>query len=436
MQIGRNNDRVFNGGYDSVAQADLVSTWRQQDEITTTTLVEMSIARLRIETLLSETLVFSDSQILDGAMFMILLSDNHLNALSRGEGKPLPIEIRARAPRLDASLWRTYIGPSGPKMFLPSAFTGGQEVSAALASASAPRVNGVPGVVELLRASGVEPSELDLAEAAWTKLVELQGRDIIPVRQWSSTLADHLPRAAEYWTSNQLKSDLLQTAEGVRVLDEVVAIGDDRSAIYRLHSSAVLSAGADEDLQADLAWIRLWYNELYRRAQAFQHASDYRGADEGLFDPTTVRQVFERDDADHLVDVQLPAGTLTYLSQLSVQGWHGFQEGHRGHLRKWWDNGDIDALRRVADGLAKDAQEAGFEVGPSNQSITTFSPKATVSLLAKVGGAVGTIPLDPTLTGFSVGAAVVLFQSIVEWLCSRSSKSSIVQVTSYFDDAR
>ena len=440
LEIHRTNDRTFLANYDSVEQADLYAAWRAQDELGPDHLVRNAVARLRLETLLSEKLVFTDVQLFDGAIFMALALADKLHWLSRSadRSRPLPIEIRARETALEPSLWSTYVGPAGPRRFRPAALPDGERVCEELIRLAVPSTapEGLSGCVELLGLAGADAARLAEVEEAWRRTVGWERDGRLRVVRWSGDIEQLWDDSVEFRPVADFAEAFVRTAAGKDALREVVALRTARSQVYvRLNDRY---AAADDDVRRELDLVLSWYNETYRRAQGFQHEADYRGFAGELVDPVAVRHLYagryHGRSAGHILTVGLPAGMVDFLGDWEPAYWQEFQQRQMRSLRRWWTEGDVDALRAVTAALIKECQDWGYEKAGVESSSKTFGSKKFVSLFAKlVTGEVG-VALDPGPVGFTVAAVLVLAETALERLAARSTRPRSVEVTSYYDD--
>ena len=91
--------RFFSEVYDSINQSNYSEVNRETGIAKT-----LYKGRLRFDSLLSEVLVFTDAQLLDGTFFQNISPTALDKAIGRIDGDPAPIEIRARAPSLSDAL--------------------------------------------------------------------------------------------------------------------------------------------------------------------------------------------------------------------------------------------------------------------------------------------------------------------------------------------
>ena len=433
MRTGLTNDRVFAAAYDSVAQGDLVAHWSVA-EVPGTDGHGIAAARLRLETLLTETLVVSDTQVLDGAVLRGLARRGRLAGLGRSPGGALPVEVRARAQTLEQSLWAMYVDEDREVVrgFLPSSFRNGEVLRERLQAYGAPpQQRGLAGVVTVLRDVGVHPADLADAEEGWRRLFELE-RGLSVVR-WRGTLADHLDEAAQRDHLETLRDDLGTS----RARDLLTAVGRMRYDRVTAHAAiARLEQDGDEDEVREAGLVRHWYDQVYMRAQAFQHQADFRSVEDGRFSAGSFDKLQESADGRvQRVAVELPAGCLTYLAGVDDDEWAGFCLLHRARLRSWWHSGEVDALRGVLDELARhaDARLGARPAGAGRRTKGLSSGRLARFLMR--AGKEGGLAMAPSTGGLSLGlsVALVLWETAGEQRAGGPSVPT-VEVTDYADE--
>ena len=98
-RVARTNDRVLLAEFDSTQQRagmsgpDWLAEFRNRDS----PVLRAALGKLRLEALLSERIVVTDAQALDGRLLLGLASSGLLKTLRTDPERPIPIELRARA---------------------------------------------------------------------------------------------------------------------------------------------------------------------------------------------------------------------------------------------------------------------------------------------------------------------------------------------------
>jgi hypothetical protein len=442
-RLGFTNDRILIANLDSTVQASLVGSWKSVDEDVADgeDLLEIALAGLRVESLLSQTIVLTDAHVFDGGVITQLAVAGKLTSLQRLADEPLPIDLRLRHPDASRALFLMYHHENDqPKAFLPSLFTGGESISAALEQTRRPRIRralrskqtGNGRTVDLLRAIGVDGDELARADTAWQKLLELVRAEQLPTSTWGSSerFPQLLTAAERYWPVERLRADHCLTAETSQILDTVVALGTQRSAVHTL-IKGVRDSGPNEETATAVDFILHWYDERYRRAQAFQHEADYRGSDTGLASHRSALEhmIIPRPSAamsdPRVLKLQVPPGLLEYLGALPLANWQFFIGSHLLDLRRWWQEGDVDALSRVFDALSREADAAVGRPVAAGQSAKVFG-----SLIEKLA----TLPFAFDFQGASAVLLLHFAQSYIESAALASPMRASVEITDYFDE--
>jgi hypothetical protein len=456
MRTGKSNDRVFIAELDTVTQADVFGAWqtgtaRYAAEFPPGTAAEIYLGRLRFESLLSERIVVSDAQALDGIVLGELVVTNKINGLARARETPLPLEIRCRGVDLQRSLWSMYVKPFEPatprraqvREFYPSLFRNGEELGTALGTLSSKRGrHPIRECLELLERAGADPADMAKAEEVWRGWVRLTKDKRISLRQWSSEkkFAELVAESEKFWTKEQLRSDRLFTPTGNDLFDEVLSLGTDRSPVYLAIGKRQAAVPRDSEEYSETQWINLWYDERYRRAQAFQHEADYRGSDAGLTPLDTYEALLdipedllqaEPTTRRKLLVIHVPPGTMELLGRMPDADWWRFNDYSERDLHRWWAYGDTDALSRVIELLSEEVDShIGRPSGTGTEAKTLGSGWGLDA--AKVLFEIIKLPANFDAAGIGIAVTVTIMQSFVEALAA--ARAPRVQITDYFDD--
>jgi hypothetical protein len=434
------NDRVLIADLDSTMQANLVRSWQKPDirELNSNLLEErlnVSLGRLRLETLLSEKIVVTDSQMFDGSLLTRVASAGKLGLLRREPDLPMPLELRLRHESPAKALWLMYHKESGhAKSFMPSLFSNGHALSTAFTGLNkgSPRPFNVGDEIRhsasLLQSAGGIGEEIDEAVDAWTKILESCNSGALPVAVYKmEEFEDFFNKAEARWNAESVIKDHCLTPPARELMKNVQHLGIDRSAVHGLLKS-VLSSNPDEDLRRAAEMIMFRYDERYRRAQAFQHGANYRGTDSGLFSKSLDATLMHEGIANKLVEIQLPAGLLEFMGTLNLNEWQRVVQRHQSNLRKWWDGGDIDALRRILDYLSKLSDEVNGRPDECGSSVQAFVR------WFEVGIGAWALFLKPDAIGVSTVILIRAFKSLVEMGATVSPTMPSVEVTDYVND--
>lgn len=449
LVLGKTNDRVLLADLDSTVQGSLIEAWRERDQAVgdhsaSEERISIVLARLRLETLLSETVVITDAQAFDGGLVMQLASSGLLGQLQRERSEPLPLELRMRGDDPRQSLWLMYHDSEGrPREFLSSLFTGGVGLSGDLLATGSGGWQSDPAIgrhldqtESLLREGGVDARELEQARSGWAAIFSLCDSGQLPTAMWSQerSFGDWMEESERRWSRDSLRAAHCLSPEAGQLLDEVLSHGVVRSPI-QTRLTQVLETSDDAELLRAAQWIWLWFDERYRRAQAFQHDADYRGSDTGLIDGQDLLAHRFADQGrqsgrERTLQISLPPGLLDYVGNVGLDWWQMFVAEHQPNLRRWWREGDIDALARVLSDLGDQVDRKYHRTSAQGETFKSFG----LSWARQSAGGVGGLALSLSPLGVLGTLLITLGMSAAERAATASSRGSVVEVTDYFDD--
>jgi hypothetical protein len=145
----------------------------------------------------------------------------------------------------------------------------------------------------------------------------------------------------------------------------------------------------------------------------------------------------ETSDGRRTINIQLPAGTLKLLGEMEPETWAQLHRDNKGHLRRWWNQGDVDALQRLLDWPVEFWEASGERPATSARSTKIFGGPTVARFVTKLAVAsAGTLPLAPGARGVGIAVALTVAETGIEALTNSSSRSARIEVTSYLDDAR
>jgi len=382
--------------------------------------------------------VLTDAQAFDGAIITRLAASGRLEKIRRAPNQPVPIDLRIRHPDPERALWLMYHREDGsPRQFLSSLFPDGQGRSVTgtdIAPRSTASADGLKACVQTLTRAGAPPADIDQAVDGWRALLDACRSQTLPTSTWQTEtpFQDWVVRSERLWTRERLRADHCLTPSATELLDEVIALEQDRSSVHRLLDQAH-DLTADEDMLRAVGWTRLWFDERYRRALAFQHRADYRGSDSGLFEDdaqyrSAMAQLSDAGPEMRQIKVALPAGFVKFLGDVETHSWQHMVGLHSDNLHKWWYEGDTDAIRRVLDSLSVEADKVQGRPESTHSFIKSFGTNLFVDIVS--------LPLIFDRTGIGIVLVLQLLTSAVEAAGSNSPTRPQVEVTDYFDDAR
>ena len=289
--VGRTHDRVLLADLDSTVQEDTAQHWlrEQSPDADEGALIDATVAKLRLETLLSETVVLSDVQMFDGSLVSRLLAADRLGDLRRTPGAALPVELKLRDPSPARSLWLMYHDESGvPRGFKPALLPQGTSLSSALQQLQVGWTDEwvagreVDQCIELLTAAGADPAAVQGAGQVWRQLVGLCETGAVPTSVWQQqrSFTELLVLSEQAWTRDQLRASHCLTPAAEELFGEVVELGLLRADIHN-RLTAARRAETDEEKHRAVD-CRAMVGRALPPCPAYQHAADYRGSDGGV----------------------------------------------------------------------------------------------------------------------------------------------------------
>lgn len=182
----QNTSRIFSDFYDSIFQRQYHRIKVHDDLIS-----YRYLGKLRLDAILSQTIVLLDTQILDGCFFLdernspeILLAE-----LWRGKTLGFPLEIRARNQSIGQSIVQFLKNPQ-TGLIKEFSFSGihdpaqRDEVTRNFQKTAPDNIKEWRDIIRLFRDFGVSKDNVEEYEAAWSKWIELHENGKIPVREW------------------------------------------------------------------------------------------------------------------------------------------------------------------------------------------------------------------------------------------------------------
>lgn len=416
LRVGRTNDRVLLAELDSTIQAE--DRYFQSESGDSSHAVDELLGRMRLETILSQEIVVTDAQLLDGRNLVgLTLAKGGLLRLRRQADSPIPLVLRAREGTVPSSLAKMYSAANG---FLPSLFEDGDNIRNALIKLLKNRDGTVLRKREmksLLQDAGVDVPTVDRALSAWREIDRLCKKGHLRLETWPKsrpfddmlTLSD----VASPW--HPFIEGLLPNLDDISPPPPEVMTGKDRSPVYGFLQQLRASSSESNRWAADR--IQHWFDERYRRAISFQHQADYRGSNSGLTGEFLIADTRRHDSKEGtFVEIHLPEQFLQYLGDLSDIAWQNMVSSNTRRLHAWWNYGHVASLEETLNYFNADFRQGG-----------TYS---STSVLAKTFGFTSgeLIDLLPTPVKQIARVAVLVSQE------DRDNGRLIVQATDYYDD--
>lgn len=388
------------------------------------------LAQLRVDSLLSRTIIIPDTHLLDGGYFLRTDPVDLEKRIGRGiDNKQLPIEIRTRSETLEESLAHL-LDRSGTDTFNAFPFNTIRDrfvrhrlalhletLKQEVLREHLRRADSVPSALsgflreQLQRVDANADEDLEQMEEGWSKWIAAEKKGHVTCIRWDRplSLADALNRDAI-----DPDEDLL-TAAGRDMHREIIqAVRHGSTYRSQVTSYAYVYEFNKESLTPsealDLRTLELWYNQARHRAFALQHAADqYVHAEDQFVTPVGplrrhVKRIAENELAPSAAEVTVPELFLLRLAAMSNDTFARMAMETRAMLESWWDTGDRDALRCAIDVLL---QEMKYWETPSGQ--------LSVGLVRVFGGVVAT-GLVTALGTMAIPAA-----GVVGWIATRTA---------------
>jgi hypothetical protein len=325
---------------------------------------------LRLSSLLAETIVVTDNQVLDGCLFLRCGPRGLHRLIGRsdpdGSHLTLPIEVRTRQDSLADAL-ATFLEPQRDDppdrlrwyefFCLDRDDRGRIELADRIATVKLDdlrrrvrRHGPVAALTGLLvDECGVSRAEADWLRTAWQAWIDAAGRGEFPVVRIGGPA--NLARAFAVDREDALGRDLKGDA-GRKALGEVkdrALKGATRSQIRQYLYEALPLGVPDAD--HDRAVIDSWFTACVSRANAFQHDAEHIEFVLGRREEWPSRErIFRRGErpAQGISrTVKLPEDMLRELGTMPRPVFETARYQARGALRSWWSGGGAKHLRRV-----------------------------------------------------------------------------------------
>lgn len=350
------NERASSAFYDSVYQRDipdLDSSGRVSN--ITRDFQDYITGRLRLDSLISEKVVMPDTRVLDGAFFLRCNPQELIGNLKR---HPLdqPLEIQMRASTIAESLLGFVKKADAQRLSsfsFSSILDSKQRIDAAEAlreidSSHCKKVSDIPA---LLEKCGVDADNCALLEQSWELWANAADSNDLVVKQWSGGF--DLDGALGLSREDALPA--CNSVIGSEVLNYAVENRKDRSAVDSYISK--LGSELSQEEAAEIRLVSTWLNKGYNQAIARQHKCDtFESPSDSenridIFDPWWARAGITKNQSHSFstLEYQYPLSFLWALGRCPSEKYQSLYTQAMDHLRKWWQFGDIDSLRRGLD---------------------------------------------------------------------------------------
>jgi hypothetical protein len=375
-----------------------------------------SLGQLRFEALLSEKLVLTDAQALDGRVFLGLASSGLLHELRPDPEVPV-LEIRARRPSLRESAWAMFDARQGGA-FRSSFLSNGALVQATTVGGTGTG-NKMRSIGDHLVRAGADDAEASALQTGWRAVRGAARQNHVTIALWDATRLwpDMVRMAQSYLPLDHLEDALVDSPESREELRRLSAI-EVRSA-YR--SEIERGGWKVEDREA----LESWFDERYRRAAAFQHRADYRAIHSGALGRIYARYLALESTHRRTTLIQLPEWFVPQLGRLHSVEWRNLYAVAHHNLQLWWGEGDTSALAQALESFIP-------RLDPG--SSTRRFPKALITLGLALPAPVLALPLQPNAQGVAATLAIMVGEFAIAHAVTSVTRGASIKVTDYLDD--
>lgn len=372
--------------------------------------------QLRFDSLVSAALVIPDSHIFDGLYFLSTGPQELAADLGRAglrEQDVPAIEVRGREETMEASL-AALLRRDGREtlngfVFKSLAVDVRHPLAAELARTPVAdldswlnRADDVPGAVAGLLRTVLH--RLDPAVDADSLIEPLE----LGWRRWMAPVAGirvvKWPIYRDFTVVLQIDEEgsierNLRTQQGITAFDAVMATinagSEHRADISLITSQARDQAADDLAVLDDLTLVVAWYSRLRYRALASMHDCTCALVDRPWLPAVGTAHALMREALrlDDPTEVPLPDDVLTALGDLQPGQFEALVYDVRRELGRWWEVADVNALKVIADELARFARErtrGGLGIIEALPAAGTAVGAAVGTLGGPVGGLIGT----------------------------------------------
>lgn len=303
------------------------------------------LGRLRLDILLAETLVLTDSQILDGAFFVKSDPINFLKLLIRSEEESLPIEIRSRKSKLEDS-FLNFVKKRNKEFLAPFSFSCiedealRREIQKCLEETKSDRVNSWKDILEIIKHKFPGCEGLDVLDDGLNQWFEAQKEPLLSGKILK-------------WDNEFLLGECLNRSEILELMDtevgkeeaEWVMDNQARSLIDRRLTRRIIEE-VDGPVKDDLQKLESAYNYAYNLAIALQHrCRTFESVSGSNKNRLAGLQVID-NEIDWVADFNSSTNIVLGLGEMPIdQFQHLFQE-NKSNFYEWWNTSNSESLKR------------------------------------------------------------------------------------------
>lgn len=324
---------------------------------------------MRLDSVLFDTLVFTDAQFIQSRFFLDTALSNGLNDL------PLrSIELRCRAKNVEQSILAFMIDHDASRL-RPQLFTAIE--NSELIQGELPRVNSKEvrswrSVPNILVQCGASKDDAERIEEAWAKLIEISS--VLRICPWTpiewTRSFEEIWDAETDWFFAGLELDfsrqIFQQARGLR---RAKSVGKLRS----LARDRALSEQALHELRA----IDAFYSLCYYKNLSFQHDCGATELSDAAFGGKSLLALTNAEaDTFPFSEAKVPLWVVQALGEMGERSFEYVASEPRANIRDWQSKpDDLSALQRGVDALLSsvDSSYGRPRLAPAIQNIVPFA---------------------------------------------------------------
>lgn len=386
------------------------------------------LARLRLDSLVSPTIVMTDSQFLHSTFLFNLAGSAAFDVADLPLNR---LQVMLRADSIEHTLMEFVKGKdeSAKKLvhhIFPALDEGG-ELAQEVATYPRSSVRTWRDVPKILKKAYADPARVEQMERTWARVIELsrtRGPGSLSTAVWRAGFDFIGNMNTKIEASGEALFHSLKTDSGTAIFEEMQQFLKYRSK-FVAHIGKLKNTSLGVEEMIDVNTIEAWYNGCYNATLAQQHGCD----DVEIFDNyhctpfDDARKLFDSivtnacvvEDvfgaaASKMPRVKLSKGFLASLARMDSREFQGLlaTEKVQNNLGAWYAETDWDAFERVCDALVEEVDRRySFEADLSRINkiagrCRLLTGRSVVTEITRYGGKAGIIG------AFSAAGAYVL----------------------------
>lgn len=303
------------------------------------------LGRLRLDILLAETLILTDSQILDGAFFVQSDPINFLKLLVRSEEESLPIEIRSRKCELEDS-FLSFVKKRNEEFLVPFSFscigddTLRREIQKCLEETKSDRVNSWEDILEIIKHNFPGCEGLDILDNGLNQWFEAQNNPLL-----SGKILE--------WDNKSPLERCLNTSEIIELMDtevgreeaEWVMDNQARSLIDRRLTRRIVEE-VNGPVKDDLQKLKSAYNYAYNLSIALQHrCRTFESVSGSNKNRLAGLQVID-NETDRVAEFNSSTNIVLGLGEMPIDQFQCLFKENKNNFYEWWNTSNPESLER------------------------------------------------------------------------------------------